>query len=85
MTHTLDSKTGAGSLFGLAVDGDKVYYVDDRGQHGEGASVTVVSHTCRYTQHERSCSVTRRVDRHGRLTQRRLEWTVRARSTNLGD
>jgi sugar lactone lactonase YvrE len=29
MTHTLDSKTGAGSLFGLVLDGDKVYYVDD--------------------------------------------------------
>jgi hypothetical protein len=29
MTRTLDTKTGAGSLFGLVVDGDRIYYVDD--------------------------------------------------------
>jgi hypothetical protein len=29
MTHTLDTKTGAGSLFGLVLDGAKLYYVDD--------------------------------------------------------
>ena len=29
MTRTLDTKTGAGSLFGLALDADKIYYVDD--------------------------------------------------------
>jgi hypothetical protein len=29
MTHTLDTKTGAGSLFGLVLDGHKIYYVDD--------------------------------------------------------
>jgi hypothetical protein len=29
MTRTLDTKTGAGSLFGLVLDGGKLYYVDD--------------------------------------------------------
>ncbi|HTX12866.1 MAG TPA: hypothetical protein VME22_29890 [Solirubrobacteraceae bacterium] len=29
MTRTLDTKTGAGSLFGLVLDGNQVYYVDD--------------------------------------------------------
>jgi hypothetical protein len=29
MTRTLDTKTGAGSLFGLVLDGKKLYYVDD--------------------------------------------------------
>ncbi len=29
MTRALDTKTGAGSLFGLVLDGDKIYYVDD--------------------------------------------------------
>jgi hypothetical protein len=29
MTRTLDTKTGAGSLFGLVLDADKIYYVDD--------------------------------------------------------
>ena len=29
MTRTLDTKTGAGSLFGLVVDGSQIYYVDD--------------------------------------------------------
>jgi hypothetical protein len=29
MTRTLDTKTGAGSLFGLVLDGNKIYYVDD--------------------------------------------------------
>jgi hypothetical protein len=29
MTRTLDTKTGAGSLFGLVLAGDKLFYVDD--------------------------------------------------------
>jgi len=29
MIRTLDTKTGAGSLFGLVVDGGSIYYVDD--------------------------------------------------------
>ena len=29
MTRTLDTKTGAGSLFGLVLGADKIYYVDD--------------------------------------------------------
>jgi hypothetical protein len=29
MIRTLDTKTGAGSLFGLVLDGNKIYYVDD--------------------------------------------------------
>jgi hypothetical protein len=29
MTRTLDTKTGAGSLFGLVLNGNRIYYVDD--------------------------------------------------------